>query len=82
MVLGDDGHTLTIESSTSGDGYALLTVVAGMCILEVADAPDSVSSQVEQTTALMGRQDAEWDAIEMTYSYHPDNGLSAVLTEK
>jgi hypothetical protein len=30
----------------------------------------------------MGRQEASWDGIEASWSYHPDNGLDLVLVDQ
>jgi hypothetical protein len=38
--------------------------------------------QMKKTRALDGTQSASWDAIEATWSYHPDNGFDIILEEK
>ena len=82
LVLGDGGSTVTVEQPIQGEIATGLSVLAGTCMLAETDAPDSVTSQVSQVTALMGRQTAEWGDVSMSYSYHPESGFSAVLTLK
>lgn len=38
--------------------------------------------QVKQTRALDGRQSLTYDRIGVSWSYHRDDGVSAVFTEK
>lgn len=80
IELGDDGATLTVESPTSSEGDVQISAVAMHCALNETDAPYAVTSQVEQTTALEGRQEISWEGIDLSWSYHPNNGVSAVFT--
>lgn len=80
VTVGDDGDSLTISSPQSGSGYALLSVLIMQCFLNETGASDAVVSQVEQTNSLMGRQEAEWDDVTLSWSYHPDSGVSAVFS--
>jgi hypothetical protein len=80
IKLGDDGATLTIQSPTESAGDAAASLVAMGCALGATGAPDSVASQVQQTSALQGRQEAAWEGIDLSWSYHPDSGVSAVFT--
>ena len=50
------------------------------CILSELDVPDSVLSQMSNTTALMGTQTATWDNISANWTYHPDRGLDIGLS--
>lgn len=81
LELGDGGESLTVHSPTDSAGDTAASLVAMLCVLEETDAPDSVQSEIEQTSALMGRQEASWDDLELTWSYHPDSGMSAVFTQ-
>jgi len=81
LTLEDEGESITIQNPPQGgDLSAPGTLVAIQCVLEETGAPASVTSELEQTTALMGRQETDWDGLEMSWSYHPDDGVSAVLT--
>lgn len=80
IVLGDGGESLTVTQPIGGEYATALSVAAGQCVLTETDAPDSVVNEVEQTTALMGRQEASWDDTQLSYSYHPDSGFAATFT--
>lgn len=80
ITLGDDGATLTIQSPTESATDAAASVVALGCALGATGAPDSVASEVQQTSALQGRKEASWEGIDLSWSYHPDTGASAVFT--
>jgi hypothetical protein len=83
LSLGDEGKSLTLANPPQGGSVsAVLTLPAMKCVLESTKAPDSVTSQLMQTTALMGRQEASWDTVALSYSYQPSDGISAVFTEK
>lgn len=83
MSLGDDGESITIsnESSATGGFGDTLTAAAVSCLIGETDAPDSLGSEIEQTSAMMGRQSESWDDLTLEWSYHPDSGLSAVLKQ-
>lgn len=80
MKVGDDGHTVTVSNSPDDLGLESSTVTAMMCLLGALDAPDSVTSQVEQTSGLSGRQSTEWDDVSLSWSYVKGTGVSAVFT--
>lgn len=83
MSLGDEGNSITVEnrSSASGDFAGILTAAAVNCLLNETDAPDSLGSEIQQTTAMMGRQSENWDGLTFEWSYHPDSGISGVLKQ-
>lgn len=76
--IGDGGASLNLDHQGEDDtrGIGLIDL---NCVLDELEAPDSVVSQMEQTRALDGRQSAEWDGIEASWSYHPDTGLDVLL---
>lgn len=79
--LADDGHTLQIGNAPGGTSMtALLTVPLAGCVLEELDAPSSVSAKMEQTRALDGTQTDDWDEYEISWTYHPDDGYSVIVT--
>ena len=43
---------------------------------------DSVYSDMMNTTALMGRQTEENDKYKVSWTYHPDDGLTVTYTKK
>lgn len=73
--LADDGGSILIDGAPS---YALSDVA---CILNELDTPDFIVSEIDATTALMGRQHEEDGGISYEWSYHPDNGLDMVIRE-
>lgn len=79
--IGDNGATLDLDHQGEDDRRGI-GLVALNCVLEELEVPDSVMSQMDRTRALDGRQTAEWDGIEASWSYHPDTGLDVLLTVK
>lgn len=79
LEIGDSGRTLTIDTQGEEDSSGT-DIVYGLCVLTKLGVPDSVMSRIEQTTSLDGQQEAAWDGIDATWSYHPDRGLDMVLT--
>jgi hypothetical protein len=75
LELQDSGETIVIDTGSEyGDP-------AGMnCVLKELDTPQSITAQMDRTTAMMGVQDAEDGGIEYSWSYHPDNGVNMVIT--
>ena len=73
----DGGSTLVIDMAGEDDYYG-----AGydsvFCMIHGVSTPSYIVSQMEQTTALAGTQNAEFDGISVSWSYHPNNGLDVV----
>ncbi len=76
MTIGDEGRTMTLQL---GSGEVEDEVATSGCVLGELNVPDSTRDLVDATTSLMGRQTDTWDDYEMSWSYHPDNGLNAVI---
>lgn len=79
FVLGDGGTTLTLDNKGEDD-YVGADYVDIACVFGELGMPSSVSSHVGQTTSMDGRQSAEWDDLELQWSYHPDRGMDGVIT--
>lgn len=77
--VGDNGASLTLDNRGREDSSGLSTTGV-FCVLDALNTPDAVLSRMRQTTSMDGRQDAAWDGISVTWSYHPDRGLDMVLT--
>lgn len=81
-VVGDEGESLTIAvsgnalTSSSGDGLDQTR-----CLLDELEAPDSMRSKIDSTTAAQGRQEDSWDDYEASWTYHPDTGLTLIIEE-
>jgi hypothetical protein len=80
VTLGDNGHTLSIDTK-GNDDLVGADVVDAACALVALKAPSSVITDIDQTRALDGKQTATWDGITATWRYHPDNGLQITLTD-
>ena len=78
MVLGDGGATITIDVKGNKD-YSGAPYSAEACVLRHLGAPTSVTSHIEQTTAMDGRQTESWNGITIEWSYHPDRGPDMVV---
>jgi hypothetical protein len=76
ISMGDHGRTLSLGTDSLFVGDEVATA---HCVLEELDVPSSTRQLIEETTAMMGRQTDSWEDIEISWSYHPDNGLSAVI---
>lgn len=74
ITVEDDGRTLIV-----GGGDQFYTGPAGFCLLDELAAPASTRSKVEGTTSLMGRLTDEFGDYELTWSFHPDNGLDMII---
>jgi len=76
--LRDDDQTLILDHKGAEDLIGLdITDLA--CILNELEIPSSVIAKMDSTRALDGRQAAEWDGIEASWSYHPDSGMDVIL---
>jgi hypothetical protein len=79
--IGDEGKSLILDTQGNDDATGL-DMTQLDCILFRLEAPDSTRSLIDSTRALDGRQEATWDSITATWSYHPDTGLSMVIVEE
>lgn len=79
LILGDDGRTMTI--SGGGEKETMYSIEDIACILDELEVPDSMLSRMDSTRALDGQQVGEWDGITARWTYHPEPGLSLILTE-
>lgn len=73
IEVGDDGEAIIITNLTDYEGMG--------CILAELDTAESVVSNMDSTTAMMGRQSADDDGLTYEWSYHPDNGLNMTITD-
>lgn len=76
ISIGDEGRSLTMATV---DGYVSDELDAANCILDELDTPDSTRGLIGDTTALMGRQTDSFDDLELSWSYHPDDGLGLTV---
>ncbi len=76
---GDGGTSVLLDGEGEDVGSGTLTVTQIACVLNEVDIPDSVVYRIDDTRALDGRQNADWDGMTASWSYHPDSGLDLVL---
>jgi hypothetical protein len=76
ITFAEDGQSLNFDDKGkedfSGGDFSDL-----QCLLEKLSAPSTVLARMYQTNFSMGVQDAEWDGISISWTYHPDRGLDA-----
>lgn len=76
----DDGFTLIISRAVA-DEYPEASWKDLECVFNLIDLPAYIESHIGQTRALDGRQEAEFDNYQLSWSYHPDNGLNLTITD-
>lgn len=77
----DDGHTLVIDMRGQELGSGSLGATEVGCLLDALGAPAHVTSRMDKTRALDGMQDASWDGLAASWTYHPDDGLDIIVTD-
>lgn len=85
-TLAADGSSLLIDTNPydrSSSKYEDEAIEAIYNVNEALGLPDSVISKMSETRAIDGMQTYEGDGIELSWTYHPDNGLEVLysLTE-
>lgn len=76
--VADDGDTLILDHKGAEDLIGL-DYDQFACVLSELDVSTSVLSRMDNTRALDGQQSASWDDYEITWSYHPDTGIAAIV---
>jgi hypothetical protein len=74
----DDGEAIEL----TGAGKSLFSGLQAdvvFCVLDEIDAPAALKSKMQSTRALDGRQSDDWDGFEVSWSYHPDDGLNVLI---
>jgi hypothetical protein len=78
VTVGDAGKTMIISAAGADTGEEA-TIDELACILRALDVTDAVTSQIDQTRALDGRQEADWGSFHASWTYHPDDGVNMVI---
>lgn len=73
----DDGKTIAI--STSDFRRPRSVTEASTCVMTELDVPTSIKTKMGSTTSLMGRQEDSWGSFDVSWTYHPDDGLEIVV---
>ncbi|CAL9600735.1 hypothetical protein SUDANB121_05448 [Nocardiopsis dassonvillei] len=79
--VGDEGRSVFLQHRGATDTTGLTDEELD-CVLTELDAPDSLFVEMGQTRALDGRRSLEWNGIEATWSFHPDDGLDTHLVAR
>lgn len=77
-TVADGGDTLILDHKGEDDLIGL-DYEQFACALQELDVSSSVVSKMDNTRALDGQQSASWGDYEITWSYHPDSGLDAII---
>lgn len=80
LTIDDDGRSMYLNGE--GEDSTGMDVFSQVCILEELNVPDSVFGRINNTNSTMGVQEAQWDNFEMSWTYHPDNGLDVSVNLK
>ncbi len=76
--VASDGSYLSIDTNPNDSSYNSYEEDAILAIYSVNEAlglPDSVITQMGQTRSIDGRQSYSNSDVEVSWTYHPDNGL-------
>lgn len=83
VTLMDENKSLELHTPGKDYGQSYgISIEKVDCVLQDIGATMATMSKMKKTRALDGTQSASWDAIEATWSYHPDNGFDIILEEK
>lgn len=75
----DEGRSLFLDMQGNDYGSGDLAYADVQCALKELGAPESTLTAMGQTRALDGRQSDEWDGLEASWRYHPDDGLDVII---
>lgn len=77
--LSSDKKSIMVDSTDKNDYGSEIDIVT---IISELNLPDSLFNEMCSTNALMGRQSEAFDYYEVSWSYHPDNGLDVIFKYK
>lgn len=84
--LQNSPHVDVDEAGLFVDGEGDESAGAGIedlvCLLVALEVPDSVISRMDSTTSLMGVQEASFRGLDLSWTYHPSNGLDFSVVEE
>lgn len=79
IKLTDDGKSIVADSKNKYDTDTYYDILK---IIRKLDLPSSLEDSMNTTNALMGKQTESYDDYEVSWSYHPDNGLDVIFSVK
>ncbi len=74
--LSSDGKSIIMDAYGE---YDFTSVADVKTIISCLGLPESLYEEMSHTTALMGRQSDKFENFEVSWSYHPDNGLDVIF---
>lgn len=74
--LSSDGLSIVIDSNNNTNVASLFDIST---VIEKLELPDSLIDNMKQTTAMMGKLSETYGDFNVTWSYHPDNGLDVIF---
>lgn len=77
--VADGGHTLTLDTQGNEDATGDSAASVG-CVLTALGVPTSVTAHMDQTRALDGMQTDEWSGVKARWTFHPNVGMTLILT--
>lgn len=80
VTLGDGGKSLFLDGEGESE-YSGMANSDEWCVLDALNVPEIVTTQMENTTSLMGVQDADWNGLHAEWTYHPDNGFEVSIAK-
>lgn len=76
ITLASDGLSITVDSKNKYDISSFIDIST---IISKLKLPDSLYDAMVSTNSLMGRQNETYNAWNVSWSYHPDNGLDVIF---
>lgn len=82
--VGDGGHSATLDGQGENEmsDATKVSIDQYACILKALKTPDFIVGKMYSTRALDGMQNAEWNSISATWTFHPSHGLDLILHDK
>lgn len=74
--LSSDGKSIIVDSQDQYDYKSLADI---LIIINELALPSSLAKEMSSTNSLMGRLSETYGDIQVSWSYHPDNGLDVVF---
>jgi hypothetical protein len=81
VSVSDNGTTISIDTIGETD-YSGASFSDAVCIINALKTPTYIMDNMDTTNSLMGRQTDSFNGIDVSWSYHPDNGLQVVYHKK
>lgn len=72
-----DTNPLDLDEFSASEAWDMLEELN-----DELDLPDSIEEKMSNTRSIDGRQIEEFDDIEVSWTYHPDNGLEVLYEKK